>query len=64
MPTLLILSRALLPLAGVESDKLGPVLTNDAARALQPFLESYGFDLDQPIHVRELPECWGFDLTQ
>jgi hypothetical protein len=40
------------------------VLTHDAARALRPFLESYGFDLDQPIHVRELRERRGISLTQ
>jgi hypothetical protein len=63
MPTL-TLSRALLRLSGVDHDNLGPVLTHDAARALRPFLESYGFDLGDPIHVRELTERRGFQLTQ
>jgi hypothetical protein len=63
MPTL-TLSRALLRLADVAPDNLGPVLTHVAARALRPFLESHGFDLGQPIHVHKLPERRGFQLTQ
>jgi hypothetical protein len=60
----LTLSRALLRLSGVDYYNLGSVLTQDASRALRPFLESHGFDLGQPIHVRELPEGRGFQLTQ
>jgi hypothetical protein len=46
----------------VDYYNLGSVL--DATRALRPFLESYGFDLGDPIHVCELPERRGFQLTQ
>jgi hypothetical protein len=48
----------------VDHHNLGPVLTHDATRALRPFLVSHGFDLGDPIHVRELPERRGFELTQ
>jgi hypothetical protein len=53
MPTL-TLSRALLRLSGVGYYNLGSVLTHHATQALWPFLESHGFDLGQPINVREL----------
>jgi hypothetical protein len=48
----------------VDHHNLGPGLTHDATRALRPFLVSHGFDLGDPIHVRELPERRGFELTQ
>jgi hypothetical protein len=61
---MLALSRALLRLSGVDHYNLGSVLTQDATRALRPFLEAHGFDLGQPIQVRELAERRGFEPTQ
>jgi hypothetical protein len=40
------------------------VLTHDATQALRLFLESHGFDLGHPIHVRELTERRGVQRTQ
>jgi hypothetical protein len=60
----LTLSRALLRLSGVDHHKLGVVLTHDATQAPRPFLESHGFDLEHPIHARQLPERRGISLTQ
>jgi hypothetical protein len=50
MPTL-TLSRALLRLSGVDYCNLGHVLTQDATRALRPFLEPYGFERRRYSHA-------------
>ncbi len=60
----LTLSRTVLRIRGVDPDTLGAVLTREIAQALRPFLESHGFDLGRPIHVRQLPDRRGFHLTQ
>jgi hypothetical protein len=58
------LNRTVLRIRGVDPDTLGAVLTPEIAQALRPFLVPHGFDLERPIHVRELPERRGFHLTQ
>jgi hypothetical protein len=64
MPTL-TLSRAAVALSGVTpSDVRGPTLSPDAARALKPHLEQYGFDMRRPIGVREIPDHQGFAFWQ
>jgi hypothetical protein len=64
MPTL-SLSRAALALHGVARGELQPpLLRPEIIYALKPLLEEQGFDLTQPIHVRELPDFRGFRLTQ
>jgi hypothetical protein len=61
----LTVTRAALALLGLTVTALQPpVLTTGAMRALQPLLESEGFDLTHPVRVRELEDDQGFRLEQ
>jgi hypothetical protein len=65
MAPMLTLSRAALAVHGVSPAALRQSeLTIEAARALEPLLKSRGFDVDRPIHVRELSGFQGFHLAQ
>jgi hypothetical protein len=61
----LTLSRAAAALHGVSPSDLGAAeLSREATHLLKPLLESYGFDLTEPIRVVTLPDSQGFHLTQ
>jgi hypothetical protein len=63
-PTVTV-SRASLALLGVSPNALNrPDLTDDQKDALKSVLQPQGFDLTQPVQVRELPDLQGFHLTQ